>query len=42
MKKEFDEWFDARFMDCQGEDSPYSYADIQAAFSAGWDSKGGL
>lgn len=36
-KEGFEEWFDAYFCNQQGEDSPYNYDDIQAAFTAGYN-----
>ena len=36
MRKEFEDFFDKYFCDCQGEDSPYSYEDIRTAFKEGW------
>jgi len=38
MKKEaFEKWYDDYFGDAQGEDSPYSFEDVEAAFFAGYN-----
>lgn len=34
-KKAFEDWYDEYFGNAQGEDSPYSYQDVQEAFKAG-------
>jgi len=34
----FNRWFDEYFCDTQGEESPYSYEDVENAFSIGWKS----
>ena len=35
-KMAFNRWFDEYFCDTQGEESPYSYEDVENAFSIGW------
>jgi hypothetical protein len=34
-KKNFESFFEERFCNCQGEDSPYSYDDVKAAYLQG-------
>jgi hypothetical protein len=34
-KEVFDEWYEEYFACSQGEDSPYTYNDVVAAFKAG-------
>ena len=36
MKKEFNKWFNDYFQNMQGEDSPYTYEDIEKAFKMGY------
>jgi hypothetical protein len=35
-KEAFDKFYDDTFGSAQGEDSPYGYQDVVAAFCAGW------
>ena len=34
--EEFEKWFENYFCDSQGEESPFSYQDVRAAFKKGF------